>query len=205
MGLTIQGSSGSSTPLPLAVFPDSGTYFTAPNLSNNSTVNTASLLTVFPIVLGRAVTVSEMVANVSVAGGASSTVRFGIYSDNGSQYPGALVVDTGTVATSGGTGRFSKTSMTTALSAGRIYWIGCVLDGGGGTVPTVNGMGPNPTGSYLFGNNAANAGFVFTGAANNGVIGYSQSSVSGALPSTFTASKTQVTVGGVILVALKAA
>jgi hypothetical protein len=76
-------------------------------------------------------------------GGSGSVVRLGIYADNGACYPGALVVDAGTVASSSGAPANLEISISETLSEG-LYWLAIAPQVG--TPPGLAGVniGSNP-------------------------------------------------------------
>lgn len=69
---------------------------------------------------------------------ASSTFRLGVYADDGTGKPGALVLDAGTVDTSA-VAVFQAITISLALSAG-LYWVGGVAQGGNPTMRAQAGM-----------------------------------------------------------------
>jgi hypothetical protein len=181
------------------IYPTSGAYF-APTASKASgTYNTATTTNAMIVLLGKAVTLTELAVKVTSAGDAGSTIRLGIYNDNGSHYPGTLLVDLGTV-TGGSTGVQTISSLTQALSAGA-YWFTATIQNVTTTAPTLTGAAPGVPYADMYGDHNANSGFIFAGTDNYNIC-FTQSSVTGALPGTFTAT---VTAGGGIMMAGKVA
>ena len=137
----------------------------------------ASFLYAAPIYIGNAVTLTSIGINVTVAGGAATVIRLGIYSDIADSrggYPGSLLIDAGTVA--GDAIAFASVAISQAVAPG-LYWLAYVAQGGVAPNPTVSVLnGPNP---YV-----GVSGTTTVGARS----GYRQAAVSGALPGTFTAS-----------------
>lgn len=88
-----------------------------------------------PFVVSKVTTIEQMALNVTAAG-ASSNIRVGIYADNGNMYPGALVVDAGSVATATTGVKTYTTGLPVVLSPG-LYWLACV---GNGTAPTIRAI-----------------------------------------------------------------
>jgi hypothetical protein len=134
-------------------------------------------------------------------------VRLGIYQDDGTFYPGALLLDAGTVAAAS-TGEKSITGLTQVLQAGTVYWLVAAPQGAGGTVPICTAAKVPQTYVGVLGDMAANAGFLFGGSASGQQIGFKQASVSGALPSNFTTTHTKQQVSGtadMVLVVARAA
>jgi hypothetical protein len=74
---------------------------------------------------------------VNAGGGAGSVLRFGIRSDAGGTvpYPGALITDHGTVASTSSAAWAEVTGLSQAITAGVLYWISVTPQVG--TVPTV--------------------------------------------------------------------
>jgi hypothetical protein len=136
---------------------------------------TQSLLLCTPLQLWTAETWDRVGTRCSATAG-GSTVRLGVYSDTGSGYPGALVADFGTIDTATATGDLTIT-ISQAMTSG-LYWLAAVSQGGAPSVRTVN-VTPHEMTYY-------------TGATpfNFGVgIAWGLSSVTGALPATFTAGQ----------------
>jgi hypothetical protein len=130
-----------------------------------------------PFYVSQAITITYMTCNVSTAGTGTSTARLGIYDTSTSTLqPSALVADAGTV-TCDTTGQKTITSLSISLARGT-YW--AVLALNSATIaPKFRGhFDVNIQGIY--GSTAsATAGFC-------GLL--SSSNVTGALPSTFSAS-----------------
>lgn len=122
---------------------------------NNSTAGT--LLVdgtgyTYPVVFTESHTFQAMGFSVNTIGTTGSVAHLGIYADNGSGYPGALVQDLGTVATT--TVGVQTITASITLSAGVLYWLVCVPQGAPTTqfkIVTVNGST-----SELLGNNTPN-------------------------------------------------
>lgn len=145
---------------------------TSSTLSNNT-------LYMAPVLVPHAVTVASLLVEVvTTAGNAGSTIRLGIYADNGS-YPGALVLDAGTVAADS-TG-VKEATFTQALAPG-LYWFGCVIQGAATTVPTVRTNSTVAVGVDVATGTSLPANLA------NFFHSYAQNAVSGALPSNFSTS-----------------
>ena len=99
---------------------------------------------------------------------ATSVVRLGIAADSGSMFPGALILDAGTIDTTTGTG-FKEITIDQFLAAGLYWLIGCAQ---GGT-PT---MRMYTAGMPLVGN--------LSSAGSGMPMGYGVASVTGAFPTT---------------------
>jgi len=150
---------------------------------------TAGNLMLAPFFVGRRVTLAAIGLSVTVAGVASTVIRLGIYkdvSDGVGGYPGDLLLDAGTIA--GDAVAFAQIASSQVLDPG-LYWIGAVAQGGSPTVQVLNG--PNQVVGYQ------SSGAISTRG------GYRQTSVTGALPATF--STTVDAQGGAPHVQLKIA
>lgn len=136
-----------------------------------------------PMIL-KAGTLDRIAVNhFGATGAAGETERLGIYSDNGKAYPGALLIDAGTVATDVA-GAVKAATIAQAVTDG-IYWLVSVAQGGA----------------------ASTAGILFYGSDQEAVsplmptqaslyqryIAYRQTGISGALPANFTATPDPVT------------
>jgi hypothetical protein len=168
------GTGGSSGPAPI-----SGQYFypVGQGATTTSTMTQGNLY-LTPWELAAGVTITRLGIDVSVVGDAGSKIRLGIYADTGNFYPGALVLDAGQLL--GDSATVQELTVSQALTAGT-YWIGCVGQSITTTAPTVRTV-PNHSPRYPLASGSA------TPSANVTVASYVQSSVTGALPSTFTSS-----------------
>lgn len=107
-------------------------------------------------------------------GAASSTIRLGIYADDGTGYPGALLLDAGTVD-SGTTGHKEIVLSTPLSLPAGLYWLAAVAQDG---APTARAISQ----SALFA-----VGATTTAGTHNGAS-YLQAGVDGALPAAFTST-----------------
>lgn len=155
----------------------SGCYHqTAPAITL-ATVNTlGTALRVTPFVVPRRITITRMGLEVVNAGDAGCVMRMGIYADNGAGYPGALVLDAGTVP--GDVVGVAEVTISKLLEVGT-YWCGAVPQGVTTTQPTIRGVAtlasplvPLTTGTTPIANHTPSVGFAGL-------------SVTGALPATF--------------------
>jgi hypothetical protein len=179
-------------PLPV---PAAGQYMLPLSQSSTSTSGTLGngTLRLGPWVLERTLTIDRIGGEITVAGEAGSVLRFGIYADNGNAYPGALLLDGGTIDGTSATTQVATVSLTLAPG---LYWIGAAVQAAVTTQPTVR-TASNPTVSFAVG-----LGTPLPGAATSG-LGFSQASVTGALPSTFTTTVTST--GTVVRTIVRAA
>lgn len=136
-------------------------------------------LRLYPWVVEKTMTIDRIGFEIATAGQAASKYRVGIYSDDGNCYPGALLLDAGQGAADVAT-TVPLTVSATVLQPG-LYWIGGVPQSAATTAPFLRcasnwtppvnpGQGTSPPVSAFF--------------------GFSEASVTGALPSTFTTTRT---------------
>lgn len=110
--------SGDFTSFPWA----SGRYYLLPNASTTTTGQTGNgSMRAGPTYVPNAVTVTRLGAEVTVAGDVGSKVRLGIYGDDGTGRPGALVLDAGTIA-GDATGYQEITGLSTVIGPGWYYF-----------------------------------------------------------------------------------
>lgn len=125
-------------------------------------------------VVNTTTTIDRLGLNIYSVGTTGSVIRLGIYADDGSYGPGALILDAGTVpGTSTGTGdRAIVLDPVLTLTAGT-YWLACVNQGGAATRAST------------YGTNAYDADPLVTRTADypltSSFTGYSKSGVTGAL------------------------
>lgn len=158
---------------PLVDLPlKSGGYLAAVGTGTSSLALTQNLLYASPIWVPRSCTLDKIGAEITTAA-ASSTLRLGIYADDGNARPGAKLVEAS--ATVDGTSQTAQEKDMSLAVAQGLYWLACVAQGG---TPTVR-SNANPVHGYVFPT-------LGTALGANPVSSVTQASVSGALPSTFT-------------------
>jgi hypothetical protein len=158
----------------LAPYMRAGLYYaTAGTTTTTSPPNQS--LRVTPLYVPRALTLDRIGLDVTTAGQAGAVIRLGIYADDGG-YPGALVLDAGTIA--GDAVATPEITIAQALAIG-VYWLGACVQNAATTQPTVRALAG---GQLVF---PASTG---TAAANTSGAGFQQTNVAGALPATFTAT-----------------
>lgn len=135
----------------------------------------ANYLRAMPMFFDRACTATSMAIYISTAV-ASSTVRLGIYADDGAGAPGTLVIDAGTVDSST-TGVKSPTTFSASLTTG-LYWLVAVQQGGASPV-SWNRDNADGMGGFIFASPVTN--LAQYGSYNCYLL---STSTSGALPST---------------------
>lgn len=126
-----------------------------------------------------AVTITRLFAEHTVAQ-TGTTLRIGIYADNGSGQPGALVLDAGTINTANTAG-VQEITVSQALTPG-LYWVGGAVQGAG-TQPTIRTINNTAVGVPYF----SPLGTSLPGAGLS-IAYWGMTGVTGALPSTYTLS-----------------
>jgi len=114
-------------PSPSLITGGSGKWFTVPSGASTA-APVDSTVHATPFLVSKATTFAAIAVNTTIAGAAGSLYRLGIYADNGSGYPGAKVLDAGTVATDTAAG-FKQIAISQALDPG-LYWLAAVAQGG---------------------------------------------------------------------------
>jgi len=97
------------------------------SLSNMTIV--ADTIYAIPFVVARALTIDRLGVDIMTAAAAGKVARLGIYLDGTNLYPGALLLDAGTVTVDATGSRTITVSQ--ALTKG-LYWLGFVSDGAPG-------------------------------------------------------------------------
>ena len=151
-------------------FMVSGMYHGAsPGSTMTSIQATLNSLYVTPLFIPRSLTIVRIVAEVVTAGGTGSVVRLGLWNDNGTGYPGTLLLDAGTI--DGTSNTVQEITISQAVTPG-LYWIGAVSQG----TPS-----PAPYLRLLTGPSALLVGSTTLPTAGQIFVGYIQTSVTGAL------------------------
>lgn len=111
-----------------------------------TTSSTAGRIDAQPFIAVRPMTVDRMAVEVTLAGNAGDNARLGIYEDDGTMYPGVLLLDCGEVAVDG-VGVVAAT-ISQALSKG-VYWLAVLHEAGNAEFracrPAFNGLGVRDT------------------------------------------------------------
>lgn len=160
--------------------PKTGNYFypIGSGATSTATLPQATAYAV-PWELPAAVTLTRLGVDVSVVGDTGSKIRLGIYADSG-WYPGALVLDAGQLL--GDSATVQELTISQALAAGT-YWLVAVGQSITTTPPTVRvASGFTPRLPLAVGSTLPSA--------NSLSSSYVQSSVTAALPSTWTTTVT---------------
>ena len=161
---------------PLAWFPwQSGRYYYAPNVGiGTSAALGVGTLRATPFVVPNAVTVTRIGAEIATVGDAGSVLRIGLYADDGTGRPGALVSDAGTIA--GDSATVQEITVSLGLGPGT-YWAASAVQVVTVTQPTVrvaNGFGVPPIDA---GPSAPTAATVF--------VSFNRTGIAGAFPDPF--------------------
>lgn len=136
--------------------------------TDSTNANALDLLIALRFDLWRPQTFDRIAIEVTT-GVATALTRLGIYKDDGESAPGSLVLDAGTVDCS--TTGLKEITISQVLESGR-YWLASVAQTAAATLRAVPFTRDPVVGSS-------------TG-LNTGLMGYTQGSVTGALPATFT-------------------
>lgn len=124
--------------------------------------------------VAQTLTVDRIGVGVVTAGDVGSFVRLGIYADDGSGKPGALLLDAGTI--DGGSATAQEITISKQLTAG-LYWTASVCQNVVVTAPICRGLN---------GNQIVGAVDTLSNAVTFTQAGWSQAGVTGALPANAT-------------------
>lgn len=159
--------------------PASGQYiYTSSPGSSSSNQLSNQTLRLYPWVVEKTLTIDRIGYEIATAGQSASKFRVGIYQDDGNCYPGALLLDAGQGAADA-TGTVSITVSSTALQPG-LYWIGGVPQAAATTAPFLR-CASNWTPPVNPGQGTSPPVSAFNG--------FTEASVTGALPATFTTTR----------------
>ena len=157
----------------------SGLYYFVTPTSSTKTLNTLGqgTLRATPFWVSDPLRLTKLGAEVTEAGSPGSTYHLGIYGDDGTGYPGDLVLDAGAIAAD----RRAVQEMTIAqeLPPG-LYWIAGAVQGGGTTPPTLRCVGD------FAGPMAADIGMTSPPGPGEAPAAYTMPGVTGPLPARFT-------------------
>jgi hypothetical protein len=152
-----------------------GPYLTGGALTTQALSSTNSLRA-FPLFIPKTAKFDRIAIRVSTAAtGATPRARLGVYEDNGSVYPGKLVLDAGEVDVSA-TG-VKELTIDVALKGGKLYWLVFV-----GQDTASLAVGAIPTSEVI----AAFLGLDST-LAGTPILGYAAVQTYGALPNAYPA------------------
>lgn len=157
-----------------------GLCFAPPMYSSSPQKPTEAELRCVPIWIPGSIAFSEIGVVLTTVGSANSKIRLGIYGDDGSgAYPGALILDAGTVATIATPGA-KAIAISQTLTQGW-YWLGAAVQGA--ATPTV---AEYRCYSNAFPNVGMNSGNKTGETFGVPICCYYQAGVTAALPSNFT-------------------
>jgi hypothetical protein len=160
-------------------------WYTSPNTGTALTTGagTVNVLRAIPFIVSKVMTIDQMEINVTTLGaGGTGNARVGIYADNGNNYPGALVVDAGAVATTSTGVKAFTTGLPVTLDPG-LYWLAYVHNNAT-TAPTMRAFAVASLLPVL--------GYAST-LPTNAQFGWSVAFTYAALPATFTAGGAAIT------------
>jgi hypothetical protein len=179
-GLTQPAATTAAVP----VYMRSGLYYAA-TVSNSTGALPNASLRLAPLQVPRSLSIDRIGAEVTTAGDAASTLTLCIYADDGSGYPGALVLNAGTVAADSTGVKEITLGSPQALTPGT-YWIGATTLGVTTTAPIVR----------LINSSSSFVGVSSTAAASSGFnYGYTHAVSGSVIPTNFS---TTVTASGTI-------
>lgn len=162
----------------------SGLYYVPQGLQAPAASMNLNTLYASPFETGQSITLDRIGIFVSGVGTAGAVTRLGIFADNGSNYPGALVLDAGTVNCTNPNDL--EIAISQALTPGR-YWLAAVMQA---VVCTTRNNSMVQGGYDPFGSIGQSA----TPSTNGAFVGYAQTGQSGALPGTFSTTTVPVSV-----------
>lgn len=159
--------------------PATGQYFyiNSPHATGTAQTGTGTCR-VSPWIVGKALTIVRIGAEVSTVGEAGSKFRIVIYNDNGNGLPGTLLLDAGQIA--GDSASVQELTISQALTPG-VYWVGGATQTVVTTQPTMRIAGtwtpPTtiPLGASIPSSNSQAYGVAMTG-------------MTGAAPASFTSA-----------------
>lgn len=167
---------------PFASAWQSGRYYFLPGFVSVTTSATLGVGTAraVPFWVPNRVTLTRLGAEITSAGEAGSKFRLGIYADDGTGRPGALVLDAGQI--NGDSATVQEITVSQVLRPGSYFAVGVVQ-----TVTTTQPMVRVVSPQGVVPNVDAGTSIPAAGAVP---VGFSQSSVTGALPSAWTGTAT---------------
>jgi hypothetical protein len=161
-----------------AIFPQplkTGHWYSPTPGNNASTQQAEAVLDLQPFWISQSVTLTGIACEVSVAGDTTAVARLGIYEDDGTGYPGALLLDAGTVDT---TSTGTKSIVISQAVTPGLYWLGLAPQG----IAVTRASFRSNSGTRMIGitNTNTNGASILTAFRNSLVIG--------ALPNPFSAT-----------------
>lgn len=147
-------------------------------LSTSATLGVGTLRLV-PWLIETKLSIDRLGAEVTLVGDAGSLLRLGIYGDTGNVYPGSLLLDAGTIA--GDSATVQQITISTLTLPPGLYWVGGAVQAVTTTQPTVRTVSAW-TPPVTLGLSTS------LPAAGQSSFGFTQASVTGALPANFSAT-----------------
>jgi hypothetical protein len=174
------GGGGGASSVPAVTAPSG--YWGATPVGGSTSMSgvTADTMYAHPMRVARNVSVTAMAYQCTTGGTSGSAVHLGIYADNGSGLPGALIAECATTGLGQNVGmQVLSFASSVPLTAGTTYWLAYVNNTGAtSTQAVVSCSNPNQDANFAhYGNAGA------PGTAQNAVLA---SGTTGALPATFT-------------------
>ena len=182
LGVSVSAATG--TMLPVRQRTNDRLYLHATAQASSNATGVGNLRAV-PFVLPNTLTLSHVGLEVVTAGDAGSTVRVAIYGDTGYAYPGSLLIEA-SGAIDGASATVQELACAVTLNGGTLYWIASVLQNATVVQPTLRILAHPPMAGPTVGGLPA---------ASTNLVGYQQTAVTAALPTTFTTTASTSGVG----------
>lgn len=167
-----------AAPLIFGGLPTGYYYATGQSYSVTTHATNLSQLRVHPWFVPHSISITKIGAEITTAGSTGAVVRLGIYADNGAGYPGALVLDAGTIDGTSQTVQDITLGAAQPLSRG-LYWVGFAAQTATSTIRAF--AAPTHPMPIAFGASAPTAGQI--------PATYVQTSVTGSLPANFSSTR----------------
>lgn len=172
--------------------PVSGKFIVArvPGVATGQGMNTLADGTCFalPIVISADCTVAQIGCGWHSTGSAGALARLGIYLDDGTFYPGSLLVDAGTMATT--SSNLGNITISQALKKRTVYWAVMAYQGAPASVANIKAS-TSSSGPYLNGQLPFEGEITSQDTIHNCTIGWFYApGITGAFPGTFPAKNT---------------
>lgn len=134
-------------------------YFAASPGSAGTMTPTNGRLTATPVFFGKSVAIDALFAETTTAGNAGAQLRLGIYADDGTGDPGALIIDGGTVPADAAA--VAQVVIPATTLAPGLYWFAVAIQNAAATAPVVRAV----SGSATLPHHAGSAALPGAGAA----------------------------------------
>lgn len=124
-------------------------WYSIPNLAVGAATVANNTLRCHPFYLGADTTFDRIGVEYTVAAAPTTAVgRLGIYTDDGTGYPGAVLLDAGTV-TFNATLTGKVITISQALGRGTLYWLALQITGATTTPPTLRVLSGSQQAAYV--------------------------------------------------------